>query len=62
MLAEITGDELFRIVQDVPYSDGYQPCIAEAKHDLQKNARPGLVSMSEGIDDYDEIYVCPEAA
>ena len=49
--------ELFKIEQAVPYSADYQPCIAEAKRDLQAHARPELVSLPADLDDYDEIYL-----
>ena len=57
MLAELTGADLFKIEQKVPYSANYQACIAEAKRDLQANARPELVSLPEDLDAYDEIYL-----
>ncbi len=57
MLAELTGGDLFKIEQTVPYSDDYQTCIAQAKKDLQANARPQLVTMPENLDGYDEIYL-----
>ena len=57
MLAELTGGELFKIEQAVPYSDDYQTCIAQAKKDLQSNARPQLAAMPESLDGYDEIYL-----
>ena len=57
MLAELTGADLFKIEQKVPYSANYQQCIAEAKRDLQAGARPELVSMPESLDAYDEIYL-----
>ena len=57
MLAELTGADLFKIEQKVPYSANYQQCIAEAKRDLQANARPELVDMPEDLDAYDEIYL-----
>ena len=57
MLAELTGADLFKIEQKVPYSEEYQACIAEAKRDLQANARPELVEMPENLDAYDEIYL-----
>lgn len=40
-----------------PYAADYNTCIAQAKNDLQKNARPELVSMPESLDKYDEIYL-----
>lgn len=57
MISELTGAELFKIEQAVPYSEDYQPCIAEAKRDLQAHARPELVSLPADLDGYDEIYL-----
>ena len=57
MLAELTGADLFKIEQKVPYSANYQQCIAEAKRDLQANARPELTALPENLDAYDEIYL-----
>ncbi len=57
MIAEITGADLFKIEQKVPYSADYHTCVDEAREDYRKNARPELVSLPESIDDYDEIYL-----
>lgn len=57
MLAELTGADLFKIEQKVPYSANYQQCIAEAKRDLQANARPELTTLPENLNAYDEIYL-----
>ena len=57
MIAEITGADLFKIEQKVPYAADYNTCIEEAKKDLQTKARPELVSMPENLDRYDEIYL-----
>ncbi len=57
MISELTGAELFKIEQAMPYSADYQPCIAEAKRDLQAHARPELVSLPADLDEYDEIYL-----
>ena len=57
MLSDLIGGELFRIEQKEPYSEDYQTCIAEAKRDLQKKARPELVTMPESLDAYDEVYL-----
>ena len=56
MLADLTG-ELYRIDQAQPYSEDYQPCIAEAKADLQKNARPEVLNLPDDLNAYDEIYL-----
>ena len=57
MLAELTGGRLCKIEQAQPYSEDYQTCIAEAKADLQKKARPKLQALPDGLDAYDEIYL-----
>ena len=57
MLADLTGADLFKIEQKVPYSPQYQTCIAEAKRDLQANARPELASLPADLAAYDEIYL-----
>ena len=57
MLAELTGGELYKIEQSQPYSENYQTCIAEAKADLQKKARPEVLNLPETLNGYDEIYL-----
>lgn len=57
MLAEITGGDLYRIAQAHPYSDGYRECVAQARRDLQENARPELAGPACDLNAYDEIYL-----
>ena len=57
MLAGLTGGELFKIEQAQPYSEDYQVCIAQAKADLQKKARPEVLELPDDLDAYDEIYL-----
>ena len=57
MLADMTGGELYKIEQAQPYSDDYQTCIAEAKADLQKKARPEVLDFPDDLDAYDEVYL-----
>ena len=57
MIAELTGADLFKIEQKVPYAADYYTCINQAKKDLQEKARPELVSLPENPDAYDEIYL-----
>ena len=57
MIAELTGADLFKIEQKVPYAADYYTCIDQAKKDLQAKARPELVSLPENLDGYDEIYL-----
>ena len=57
MIAELTGAELFRIEQKVPYAADYSTCVAQARKDKQENARPALIALPESLDAYDEIYL-----
>ena len=57
LLAELTGGELYKIEQAQPYSEDYKACIAEAKADLQKKARPEVLDLPDDLDAYDEIYL-----
>lgn len=57
MIAELTGADLFKIEQKVPYSADYNSCIAEAKKDKEANARPQLLALPESLEQYDEIYL-----
>ena len=57
MLAEITGGALYKIEQARPYSDDYDTCTAEAKADLQANARPEVLNLPDDLDACDEIYL-----
>ena len=57
MIAQITGAEVFKMEQQIPYAADYDTCIAQAKKDLQAKARPALVSMPDSLNGYDEIYL-----
>lgn len=57
ILASLTGGELYKIQQAQPYSEDYQVCIAEAKADLQRKARPAVLDLPDDLDAYDEIYL-----
>lgn len=57
MLADLTGGELYKIEQAHPYSDDYNACTAEAKADLQANARPKVLNLPGDLTAYDEIYL-----
>jgi len=57
MIAAMTGADLFKIEQKVPYSADYKTCVAEAKRDFESHARPELVAALENIDGYDEVYL-----
>lgn len=57
MIVDMTGADVFKIEQKVPYAADYNTCIEQAKKDLQGNARPILLNQLENIDNYDEIYI-----
>lgn len=57
VISELTGADLFKIEQKIPYAADYNTCIQQAKEDLQTKARPELVSAPDSIDKYDEIYL-----
>lgn len=57
MIAEMTGADIFKIEQKIPYAADYNTCIAEAKRDKNAKARPELVTMLTNMDTYDEIYL-----
>ena len=57
MLANLTGGELYKIEQAEPYSDDYKTCVAQAREDWQKSARPAVLDLPDDLDAYDEIYL-----
>lgn len=57
VISELTGADLFKIEQKIPYAADYNTCIQQAKEDLQAKARPELVSVPDSLDRYDEIYL-----
>ena len=58
----LTGADVFKIEQEIPYSKGYNECVEEAREDQRKDARPKLKKNLESIDKYDVIYVLITAA
>lgn len=57
MIKELTGADVFKIEQEIPYSKRYNECVEEAREDQRKDARPKLKKNLESIDKYDVIYV-----
>lgn len=58
IIQEFTGADVFKIQQKVPYSKGYNDCIAEAQADQKNNARPAVLDLPDDLDGYNEIYLC----
>ena len=40
MIAELTGADLFKIEQKIPYSADYRECVDQAQKDKLENVRP----------------------
>lgn len=57
MVAEITGSALFKLEQVQPYAASYDACVAQARQDLQNQARPALKALPQNWEQYDEIYL-----
>lgn len=57
MIGELTGAQLFKIEQKIPYSANYKLCTDQAMADKQAKARPELVKLPDSLDSYDEIYL-----
>lgn len=57
IISELTGADLFRIEQVIPYAKDYNECIAQAQDDQKRNARPELKNYPENLDAYDVIYL-----
>lgn len=57
MIAQLTGADLFKIEQKIPYAKDYKTCIAQAKKDLIDNTRPEVLNMPSNLEQYDEIYL-----
>lgn len=56
-IAEKTGADLFKLEQEVPYSDVYDECLIQSKEDQTKNARPKLLNAALDLSDYDTIFL-----
>ena len=57
MIAEKTGAKLLKVEPAKAYPKSYDDCIAVAKKELAKDARPDYKPVSINPEEYDEIYV-----
>lgn len=57
-IQKAVGGDLFEVDTVKPYSDDYHVCTDEAKKELRENARPKLKEYLDGIEKYDNIFVC----
>lgn len=56
-IQERTGGDLFSIVVSEPYSSVYDECLDRAADEKAENARPGLRSHVEHMEQYDTIFL-----
>lgn len=56
-IADALDADIFEIVMEKPYSDKYKECTAQAKADLQDNARPSFIGDVNEMDQYDTIFL-----
>ncbi|MGN1115980.1 MAG: flavodoxin [Candidatus Ornithomonoglobus sp.] len=57
MIHKLTGADIFKIEPVTAYSEDYSECIAEAKNDLEREARPELKAYPDNLNEYDTIYL-----
>lgn len=55
-LSELTGADRFKLDPVREYADSYSGCIAEAKEDKERNARPELKAYPD-LSDVDLVYL-----
>ena len=56
-IKELIDADVFKIEMKKPYAKAYMTCINEAKADMQNKARPELVTMPDGIGEYDTVIL-----
>lgn len=57
IIQRLTGAALFKIEPIQSYAKDYNVCIAQAKEDQGRDARPQLTAYPESLDRYDVIYL-----
>lgn len=57
MIAEITGADLLKIEQKIPYAADYNTCIEQAKADKEAGKRPEILNRPDNLNQYDDIYI-----
>lgn len=57
IIQRLTGADLFKIEPVQSYAKDYNECIAQAKEDQGRDARPQLTAYPESLDRYDVIYL-----
>ncbi|RGY97940.1 flavodoxin [Clostridium sp. AM58-1XD] len=57
VIQKLTGAARFKIEPKQAYSRDYNECIAQARADQKRDARPELKAYPESLDQYDVIYL-----
>lgn len=57
-IQKAVGGDLFQVDTVKPYAAGYYECIDEAQRELRTQARPELKKYLDGIEAYDNVFVC----
>ena len=57
-IQKAVGGRLFEIETVKEYAADYYACIDEAKAEQRENARPELKNYLDGIDGYDNVFIC----
>lgn len=57
-IADAVGGDMFAVETVIPYSKNYYTCTDEAKKELHDGARPELKKYIDGLDGYDNVFVC----
>ena len=57
LLQQETQGEIFRLEPKTPYSDLYRECVAQAREEMQRDARPALAAYPQSMEKYDTVYL-----
>ena len=56
-IANLTGADLFRIVEKNPYPSIYRECTELASREVAENARPEILNRIDNFSEYDTIFL-----
>ncbi len=57
IIQKLTGADMFKLEPQQAYSRDYNECIAQAREDQKRDARPELAAYPESLSPYDVIYL-----
>lgn len=53
----LVGGDLVEIIETDPYPSAYQECVDRAEQEKNEDARPGISTVIENMEEYDTLYV-----